>query len=393
MKVIEVKSKKHANQFLDIARAIYKNDPNFVCPLDLSINKIFDPKKNVFYSHGQCTRWILEDDNGNLIGRVAAFINENKAYTFDQPTGGMGFFECIENKEAAFLLFDTAKEWLHARGMKAMDGPINFGENDNFWGLLVEGFTDPAIGMQYNPPYYQKYFEEYGFDKYFEQVSNILDYTKKFPDRFWKIANWVRQKEGFSFEHFKFSNAKKYIRDLKEVYDNAWQFHENFDPIKEKDLYDSLEEAKGIIDEELIWFAYFEGKPIAFLVMYPDANQIFKKFNGKLNLWNKLRFLYYKRKDMITRTRIVIMGVVPQFQKYGLESAIFWYLNEVFKKKSYNEIELSWVGDFNPKMRALHESVGAVFGKRHITYRCLFDQEKTFKRSTIIPKDTKEKLK
>jgi len=86
------------------------------------------------------------------------------------------------------------------------------------------------------------------------------------------------------------------------------------------------------------------------------------------------------------------MGVKPKFQKSGIESAIFWHLDKVMKRKPhYTELELSWVGDFNPKMRALHESVGAVFAKKHVTYRCLFKEEAGHHRSTIIPRDTKEK--
>ena len=69
----------------------------------------------------------------------------------------------------------------------------------------------------------------------------------------------------------------------------------------------------------------------------------------------------------------------------------FWHLNEVMKKLSYTHLELSWVGDFNPKMRALHENVGAEFHQRHYTYRILFDEAREFERSTIIAKDTKQK--
>lgn len=394
MKIIEVKNKKTAKQFLNVARIIYKDDNTWVCPLDKTVSKTFDPQKNVFFSHGQAIRWILFDDNNNLIGRVAAFINEKKAYNFAQPTGGMGFFECINDKDAAFLLFDTCREWLKERGMEAMDGPINFGENDNFWGLLVEGFTHPSYGMQYHHPYYKALFEDYGFSTFFAQVTNNLNITKPFPERFWKIADWVRKKPGYSFKHFTFKNTEKFVNDIIEIYDNAWQFHENFTPMSKKDLQNSLAEAKPILDEEFCWFAYHNETPIAFLVMLPDANQILKYFKGKMNLINKLRFVRYKKQKKITKTRITVMGVIPKFQKSGIESAIFWHMQKVMDKKPhYTDVELSWVGDFNPKMRALHESVGGVFSKRHITYRILFNKNAEFQSSKEIPMDTKERKK
>ena len=392
MKIIEVNDKQTCKEFLEVAKIIYKNDNVWVCPLDAEIESIFNPMENIFFQNGKACRWILKDENNLLIGRVAAFINLKKAFSFDQPTGGMGFFECIDDKNAAFLLFDKCKEWLGTEGMEAMDGPINFGENDNFWGLLVEGFTHPAYGMQYHHSYYKNLFENYGFKFYFEQVSNHLDLTKPFPERFWKIADWISKKKEYSFEHLDFINAEKYIRDFKEVYDTAWAFHENFTPIEEDVLRKIIAKAKSIIDPEMIWFAYSEGKPIAFLILFPDVNQILKYLNGKLNFWNKLKFLYLKKMKTITRGRITIMGVVPKFQKSGIESGIFYNLQKVMDTKPhYTELELSWVGDFNPKMRALHESVGAVFAKRHITYRKLFNDEVDFRRSTIIPRDTKEK--
>ena len=392
MQITEVKTKKEIRQFLDVPRKIYTNDPYWVCPLDDDTEAIFDQKKNVFFQNGEAVRWILSDDTGKLVGRVAAFINRNKAFKYQQPTGGMGFFECINDRNAAFLLFDTARNWLADRGMEAMDGPINFGENDVNWGLLVDGFIHPGLGMNYNPPYYQELFESYGFKFYFEQISNHLDLKMKFPDRFWKIANWVMKKPEFRFEHFRYEKAAAYIHDLKDVYDTAWAFHESFTPMNEDVLLKTLQKTKPFLDEEMIWFVYHNDTPAAFLIMFPDVNQILKPLNGKLHFWNKLKFLYLLKKKVITRARIVIMGVKPVFQRNGLESGIFWHLNEMFKHKpQYNELELSWVGDFNPKMRALHESVGAVFGKRHITYRKLFSDDTEFQRSVIIPVDTKEK--
>jgi hypothetical protein len=392
MKLIEVNSKSLNKKFLEVSKIIYKNDSCWICPLDNMINAIFDPQKNPFYNHGKAIRWILIDDNNHLIGRVAAFINEKKAYNFEQATGGMGFFDCIDNKKAAFMLFDKCTEWLKNNGMKAMDGPINFGENDNFWGLLVDGFEySPSFGMNYHKSYYKKNFEDYGFEQYFEQVTNHLDLTIPFPERFWKIAEWIRKKPNYKFEHIRINNIQKYLEDLKTIYDDAWQFHENFTPVNIKNLQEAFNKAKSIMDEEFVWFVYNNERPIAFLVMFPDANMIFKNFNGKLHLLNKLKFLYLRRKKRITRTRITVMGVVPEFQKFGVESGIFWYLKKALDEKpQYTEVELSWVGDFNPKMQAIHKAVGGFFAKRHITYRKLFGENGINKRSSVISMNTKE---
>jgi hypothetical protein len=391
MEIIAVNTAAQAQSFLDMVQLIYQNDPVYVRPLDIEINNIFNPLTNNFHQHGEAARWILKDGD-NIIGRVAAFINEKKAYTFDQPTGGMGFFECINDATAANLLMDTARNWLQDRGMQAMDGPINFGENDNFWGLLVQGFTHPAVGMNYNPDYYQSLFESYGFKMYFEQVSNHMDAHKPLPERFAKIADWVSKKTGYSFEHLKLNNLSKYSQDFQNIYNDAWRFHENFSPMSNETVLESLEKMKAFMDERFIWFAYVDGDPAAFVITIPDVNQLIKYMNGKTNWFAKLKFAYYRMIGKMDRLRVVIMGVKPAYQKSGLESALIMKSIEMIRKTNqYKEIELSWVGDFNPKMRALHESVGAVLAKTHYTYRCLFGNTKNFKRATEIARDTKEK--
>ena len=120
------------------------------------------PAKNSFHSHGICKRWILKKDNVT-IGRIAAFINYEKNKNPEFIIGGIGFFECINDEAAAFNLFDTAKQVAAAHNAKGMDGPVNFGENDKYWGLLVEGFVLAGMGMNYNPKYYRQFFENYGF--------------------------------------------------------------------------------------------------------------------------------------------------------------------------------------------------------------------------------------
>ena len=367
MKIIEVNSPKTKKYFLDVAKLIYKTDQHWVCPLDKDIEAIFDPKKNNFHSHGKAIRWVLFDDNNQLIGRIAAFYNEKKAFTFEQPTGGVGFLECIDDADAFKLLFDTAKEWLKLQGMKAMEGPINFGENDTFWGLLIEGFTHPSYGMNYNKSYYHKHFKDYGFVTEYEQLTNHLDLRIPFPERFTKIANWVRQKPGYSFEYLEPKKIDKYANDFIEIYNDGWKDFNHFVPIKLETIKESFEQMKQIMDPKLIWFAYVNNEPASFVVILPDANQMIKPLNGKLDLIGKLKFLY-KRWKGVDRMRAVVMGTKQKFQKLGLESAIFIILKEyVIPKNQYRELELSWVGDFNDKMLAIHDATGSVPAKKHAT--------------------------
>ena len=385
MKIISVDDRKTGRGFLACPKRLYRNDPIWVCPLDKEIQAIFDPEENVYFKHGEAARWILRNNDGELIGRIAGFIDHNTAGIQDQPTGGIGFFECINNQQAADILFDTARDWLQKKGMEAMDGPINFGETDSYWGLLVDGFTHPSYEVAYNPPYYQQLFEKYGFKTYYKQEGFHLDIYKDIPARFMKIAEWISKKPEYHFKHFNWAEKVQLSADFAEVFNEAWaSFKENFEPLKKDYILKTLKKARAIIEEEFIWIAYRNNKPIAIYLMYPDVNQILKYLGGRLHLWNKIRFLIMKKKKTINRARGVLMGVIPKYQGLGIESAIIYQLVQVFKRKTqYREIEFSWVGDFNPKMRKIFISVGSKSAKHYITYRYLFDREKEFKRYPI----------
>ncbi|QOR75071.1 MAG: GNAT family N-acetyltransferase [Thermoflavifilum sp.] len=373
MEIQEVNHHRSEKDFLHLPKRIYRHDPNWVSPLESDIRDIFNPQRNSYFAHGVCTRWVLYDDRHVAIGRIAAFIDEHRAYKFPRPTGGVGFFECINDQQAANRLFDTAKEWLQQRGMQAMEGPVNFGENDRYWGLLVEGFKPPSFGMNYNPPYYQQLFENYGFVKAYDQYTNFLDATVPMPERFTRIADWVMRKPGYHFEHFRLKDQEKFFRDFQEIYNDAWSDFPNFTPMSLDTIRDVFRQMRPILDEKIIWFAYYQQEPVSFIVCLPDANQILKHVNGKLNLWGKLKFLWYRYTHTIDRLRIIVMGCKKRFQNHGLESALIRCLQEeVLPRKTIKGVELAWVGDFNQKMMALHRATGATTDKVHRTYLYVF---------------------
>lgn len=374
MQTIEVTGKHVVRQFLELPFSIYRNDAQWVCPLMNDIESVFDPQKNNFFSFGKCNRWILVDENNHTIGRIAAFINEKKAYNEEQPTGGCGFFECIDDHQAANMLFDQAKTWLESHGMKAMNGPINFGENDMWWGLLVDGFTSPFYGMNYNPPYYKALFESYGFTIKYEQISNRIDVRKGLPEKVAKISSWVAKRNGYVFRHLDTADIPKYSRDFKEIYNDAWKDFENFTTVTDATIEETINKIKPVMDPNLIWFAYTaKDEPVAFVMILPDTNELIKGLNGRLDLLGKLKFVWNKLTVKHRRMRAVIMGTKEQYRNMGLESCLFMKLQEYTRPlKHYEELELSWVGDFNSKMLALHEAVGATYSKKHTTYICKF---------------------
>jgi hypothetical protein len=179
------------------------------------------------------------------------------------------------------------------------------------------------------------------------------------------------------------------------LYDKIWSdFLESYTPLKYEDLYKIFRDAKAILNEKYIWFVYHHEQPIGFLVVFPDINQVLKKLrNGKLTLLNIFKLLYYKRRA-ITRGRLLISGVIPEFQRTGVVGGLYLKLTDAMHADGLEEMELSWVGDYNLTVNHMYAQFGATKEKTHITYRYLFDPKAEFRRfENLSQKQIKDRKK
>ena len=383
----EVTNKALEQEFIDLHKRLYKGNRNWVCPLDEDIKAVFDPEKNKLFADGEAIRWVAYNNEGEVVGRIAAFYDNEHAYSYEQPTGGCGFFEAIDDQELANMLFDAARMWLVSRGMEAMDGPVNFGSRDSWWGLLVEGYQfQPLYGNPYNPPYYKDLFENYGFQNYFNQNTYLWkvdddDINQSIHER----AKRLHNTPGYSFAHIEMDNLEQVAEDFRIIYNKAWSLFTGVKPMPKEEAQKLMKTLRPIIDPNIIFFSYFNNEPIGFFIMVPDINRIIGKFNGKFGLINKLRLMWdLKIKKSCDRIFCIIFAVSPEFQGKGVESGMIQYVYESYirtDRNNYKSFELAWIGDFNPVMNRMIQSyVCATRHKMHTTYRYLFDRTKPFKR-------------
>jgi hypothetical protein len=393
--VIEVTNKKLEAEFFEIQSRLYKDDSNWIRPLDIEIKRIFDPKKNKMFLHGKLCRWIAQDDNGKTVGRVAAFIDYDTAELNDQPTGGMGFFECINDKNAAFALFEQCKLWLKLNGMAAMDGPVNFGSRGKWWGLLVDGFSEPSYGTNYHLPYYKDLFEAYGFKNYFYQYSYRRSFgTENLSPLFKEKAERTARNPEYHFRHINKRQLRREAEVFRSIYNKSWVDHSGIREMSEEDAAALVKQLKPVIDPQLIIFLYHNDAPIGFFVQIPEINQVIKHLGGKFSFFHKLRFLYLlKVKRVCTRIMGLIFAIVPEYRGFGLEGALVMEFAKTAFTKSfpYKDIDLTWIGDFNPVMMRFQEQIGGKVYKTHATYRLLFDEEKQRNEFSRCPKMGKSK--
>ena len=384
----EVVDKEGRAEFLDFPSKLYKDDKNWIRPLDEDIEKIFDMGQNKFFRTGNAIRWVLIDGTGAAVGRMAAFYEKNTAKAFEQPTGGVGFFDCINNQDAANKLFDAGKQWLLKQGMEAMDGPVNFGSRESFWGCLVDGFHEPIYNMPYNYSYYAGLFENYGFKNYFNQFTYHmpLDPSLLKPVVHEK-AERVKRDKNYRVVNYNRKELEKFTEAFVTIHNEAWGRFAGVKPMKKKQALAMFKALNPILDSRIIYFEYYEDRPVAFFVMIPDLFQVIRYFNGKLNAINKLRiYLYLRVFRRANRALGLIFGVIPEFQGKGIEAAMIAQFAEDTQKPGFNytDLEMNWIADYNPQMMKLMGSIGATIRKTHVTFRYLFNREKSFKRAGAI---------
>ena len=377
---------------MHVDRPNYKGNPMWVCPLDNDISRVFNPQVNKKFNNGEAIRWTAFDSaTGEAVGRIAAFYENNASEDYEQPTGGCGFFESIDNQEVANLLFDACRDWLASKGMEAMDGPINFGSRDAWWGLLVDGYQyQPLYTNPYHLPYYKELFENYGFQNYFNQNTYV-----------WRAESGVLSEIALEMAGRVLSNPEYQIRDvsntdlsqaaenLRTIYNKAWALFTGVKPMSAAEAQKLMQTLKPIIDPNLIYFAYHNNEPIGFFVMVPDLNRIIGKFNGRFCIIEKLRLMWeLKVSKSCDRVFGIIFGITPEFQGKGIESAIMTYILENYiqtGRSHYKSFAFAGIGDFNPVMNKMIERyVCATRHKMHTTYRYLFDRTKEFTRCPRI---------
>lgn len=382
LEIIEVTDKKTAKAWLAFGSEIYKDQKSFVPYVKQDIAKVFDPTKNRAFKAGKATRWIIKKENV-ISGRIAGFIENKYSKGMEQPTGGVGFFESISDKEVAFKLLDTAKDWLVSEKIEAMDGIVNFGEKNMFWGTLIENFADQnTYGMNHHPPYYKEFLEEYGFKIYYKQLVYFRDMHVPVQDIFQRKLTSLASEKSYSVRNCRGKSLEEIGDDFLTVYNNAWGGHHGFAPMRRAQAQRTMKALKPIMDRDILIFAYHSDKPIGFYINIPELNDIFKYINGNLNLIGKLKFLYHKWKKTPKTMVGIVFGVDREYHGKGIEAALIKFAEEnVVPQGHYNETVMTWIGDFNPKMMKVCENLGASVYRTLATYRYLFDQEKEFKRA------------
>ncbi len=346
--ITTVKSSADLMRFIKFQWKIYKDDKYWVPPLLMDRKKILNREKHPFYKHAQA-EFFLAEKNGELVGRIAAIKNDLHNKYHNDKVGFFGFFECINDQEVANALFDAAKNWLKAKGLDTMRGPANPSSNDEY-GMLLDGFEDEArILMTYNPKYYLTLCDNYGFTKAKDLYAYKLEHDKVVSsDKLRRVAEIAQKRAALKITQLDMKKFKSEVEKVKYVYNKAWAPNWGFVPMTDEELDAMAEDLKPLAEPSLVLFGEIEGKLVGFALVMLDYNYIFKQLNGKLFPTGFLKLFTQKKK--IKWCRIITLGLIPEYQKRGLDAVFYWEIVNRAHKIGIDLGEASWILEDNAMM-------------------------------------------
>jgi len=359
IQIKEVKSKSELNKFIKLPWKIYKDNPYWIPPLISERKKFLDQKKNPFFKHAK-VKLFLAYKNNEIVGRIAGVIDYQYIKYYKKNAGYFGLFECINDYAVASALFNKVEIFLKENGIDCILGPMNLSTNHEC-GLLIEGFNfPPVVMMPYNPPYYQKFIEKYGFKKAKDLIAHFVDFSKVDESVFEKIKEKANKKD-LKVREIKINDSAE-IKKIKEVYNNAWGRNWGFVPLTDEEFDYTAKELKKIVIPDLALVAEKDGKIVGFNIAIPDINPVLKKLNGRLFPFGIFKWFYYSRK--INLVRGLTLGISEKY-RFILGPLLFLKILEVSKKRGYLKWEIGWVLEDNAIVNNVLKKIGARPYKRY----------------------------
>ena len=368
-RIRKVENQQDLMEFIKFPWRVYRDDPYWVPPLISERKAFLDPERNPFFEHSEVELFLAQRGN-ETIGTIAAIINDNHNAFHEEKAGFFGLFEVIEDYAVAEGLLATARDWVKAKGMDVIRGPMNMSINDEC-GLLVDGFdSSPVVMMTYNPRYYIDFIERVGFIKAKDLYAYILSTdifnleVSNLPPKFLRVAEAARKRAGVRVRRVNMKDFDAEVEKAKAIYNSAWEKNWGAVPMTEAEFDHLAQGLKKFLDPDLLLVAEVDGRPVGVFVGLPDVNQPLLHINGRLFPFGWIKYLWYQRK--IGTFRALIMGVIEEYREKGIDALMYVEAAKVAFRKGYERCEMSWILEDNVMMNRILQRLG---GEVYKTYR------------------------
>jgi GNAT superfamily N-acetyltransferase len=365
IEIKKIETRRQLNKFIKFPWSLYKHIPQWVPPIISDQKEFFDRSKNSFFTHSEADLFLAFKD-GKLVGRISAAKSSVHLRIHSDETAFFGFFECIDDTRVSDALLKTASDWAVKRDLKYLRGPLSFTMNDET-GLLIEGFDNqPCVGMPYHLPYYGNLIESFGFKKSQDLFAYKADLTNPIPERIEKGIALILDQPELELRKMDSNRMDEEIDILGSIYHEAWIGNWGAVPIDKDEFKVHAKKMKLFLNFDLIYGAYYNGKPVGYSLAVPDFNQVLKLANGRLLPLGIIKIMMNKKH--INGIRLLLSGVLKEFHRTGIEAALLYKTWEQARKYGYQWAELSWILESNTAANEAISNFGMAINTRYRLY-------------------------
>ena len=367
LEIVEALDRPRRKQFIELPWTVFPVESNYVPPLRMDFAKLIDTKRHPYWEFSRQSLYLALRD-GRPVGRIAAIVDSRYNAYHNEKMGIWGFFDCLNDEEAARGLFKSAEQWLKTQGMDFMRGPLNPSTNYEV-GLLVDGYEHfPALMMPWNFPYYLELVEANGHVKEKDLLSLRLSRSDPLTPKIERLAQRVRRKTNVTIRPFSKRNYLSDVRLLVEIYHDAWSENWGFVPLTENEINEMAKNLKRALEPDLVFFINYEDEPVGVGMVLPDFNPMLKELNGSISISGLIKYLF--RHKNVTGARALMGGVKKKVRNLGLPVVIFDYLNQLLRKDTRMDyFEMGWNLEDNDAINKLELAIGAHVRTRYRVFR------------------------
>lgn len=368
VEVVPVKTAKQRRIFIDVPWNIYADDPMWVPPLRLE-RRLHFSSMNPYFKNAEWQAWIAIS-NGRPVGRISAQIDQMHQQVYGPTSGHFGLLEGVNNASVFTALLNSAEAWLVERGIRQVSGPFSFSINQEC-GVLVDGFdTPPVILMPHSRQWYAAMLEQHGYRPAMDLLAYWIN-TDFQPSRV--MSTIVRRfTSKVKLRHLRRDRFSDELEILRDIFNDAWSDNWGYIPFTREEFADLGNSLRYIVPDEFIQIAEIDGRPVSFIVLLPNLNEVLAKLNGRLFPTGWLKLIKAVRNRTIHTGRVPLMGVRKEYQNSPLGMALSFMVCDSATKEAIKwgikGVEMSWILENNKGMRNILNNIGSPEYKRYRIY-------------------------
>jgi len=222
--------------------------------------------------------------------------------------------------------------------------------------------------MTYNPPYYAKLIEDFGFTKA-QDLYSFYGRTEMLSSLDKKLEFVVRECTRRFDVKLRTINTRRFVEEVKmflDIYNQSLVGTWGFTPMSEKEIEHAAASMRHLIVPEMTTVAEINGRPVGAQFGLLDYNPRIKKIDGRLFPFGFFRLLWNKRG--IKKVRLISTNVIPEYQRWGLGVVLLSRLVPEVIAWGIEIAEFSWVLESNHLSNQSLRRGGAIQDKVYRIY-------------------------